>query len=92
MTGAAEKLDRGTTMAEMWDGFAQKVIPFAAPGTVQYQEMRKAFYSGALVLFNWFMVQLDEGTEPTDADMSRVGTIDAEIHAFFEDLGKGQPH
>lgn len=86
MTTPQEKVDKGTTMAEMWDGFAKIVIPYAPPGTIQHDEMQKAFYSGAMCLFNWFMVQLDEGEEPTDADMDRTTAVDAEIKAFFEKM------
>lgn len=50
---------------------------------MQHDEMEKAFYSGALCLFNWFMVQLDEGIEPTDTDLNRVSLMDAEINGFF---------
>jgi hypothetical protein len=84
---AAEKIDAGKTMAEMWDGFAEAVIPFAAPGTTQHEEMRKAFYGGALCLFNWFMVQMDEGSEPTDGDLDRVSVIEAEIREFLMAAG-----
>lgn len=84
MTDAAKKIDAGETMAEMWAGFSEAVIPFAGPGSTQHEEMRKAFYSGALCLFNWFMVQLDEDAEPTDADLDKVSAMDAEIRSFIE--------
>jgi hypothetical protein len=83
MTDAAERIDRGQTMAEMWDGFATTVIPDCPPGSVQHDEMKNAFYAGGLCLFNWFMVQMDEGQEPTDADLARVDAMDAEIHHWF---------
>lgn len=87
MSGAASKIDAGETMAEMWDGFAEAVIPFAKAGSPQHDEMKKAFFSGALCLFNWFMVQLDEGDEPTDGDLDRVSAMDAEIRGFLTTLG-----
>jgi hypothetical protein len=84
---AAKKIDAGETMAEMWDGFAEAVIPFATRGGTQYEEMRRAFYSGALCLFNWFMVQMDEDREPTAADLGRVDKIEEEIRGFLSPLG-----
>lgn len=79
----AEKIDAGKTMGEMWDGFALTVLPFAPPGSVQHEEMKKAFFAGGLCLFNWFMVQLDEGTDPTDADMNRVSLMQSELQGFL---------
>lgn len=87
----AEKIDAGETMAEMWSGFAETVIPFAPKGGTQYEEMRKAFYSGALCLFNWFMVQMDEDREPTANDLDRVSAIESEIRGFLTTLG-GERH
>ena len=83
MSKAFNQVDSGQSMAEMWDGFATLVIPDCPRGTMQHDEMEKAFYSGALCLFNWFMVQLDEGIEPTDSDLNRVTLMDAEINGFF---------
>ena len=87
MAEAAEKIDAGKTMAEMWEGFAEAVIPFAPRGTVQHEDMKKAFYSGALCLFNWFMVQMDEDRDPTENDLSRVDAIVNEIRAYLTTLG-----
>jgi len=85
---ASSKFDAGETMAEMWTGFALMVIPFARQDGVQYLEMQKAFYSGAMALFNWFMVQMEEGEEPTDNDMDRVSAMHAEITTFFTKISK----
>ena len=83
MTTAAGKIDGGKTMAEMWAGFAEAVIPFSPAGSMQHEEMRKAFYSGGLCLFNWFMVQLDPEAEPTEGDLDRVDKLEKEIRAFL---------
>lgn len=77
-----EKLDHGETMATMWAGFEGKCLNGCSP--LQVAEMEKAFYAGALCLFNWFMVQLDPEAEPTDADMAKVSAMEQEIDAFFE--------
>lgn len=75
----AQLIDAGKTMAEMWEGFAGLVLTDVAVGSLQYVEMRKAFYSGAFSLFRWFMVQMDEGEEPTDDDVGRVARMDEEL-------------
>lgn len=82
-----EKLDKGATMAEMWDGFLKATIPPTAP-QVQKDEMRNAFYAGGLCFFNWMMVQMDPGEEPTDADEKRMEAMSAELHGYFEDFLK----
>jgi hypothetical protein len=80
---ASQKLDRGETMAVMWDGFKAATIPPDAP-PIQSREMRNAFYAGALCLFNWFMVQMEPGDdEPTDADLAKVTLMDEELRAYF---------
>lgn len=75
-------------MAEMWSGFAETCLPFARPGSTQYEETRKAFYAGGLCLFNWFMVQLDPEAEPTENDLDRVGEIEAELRDFLTTAGR----
>jgi hypothetical protein len=79
---ASNKIDRGETMADMWDGFKDKTIPRDAP-SIQVTEMRNAFYAGGLCLFNWFMVQMDEDREPTDNDMAKVSAMNAELEDYF---------
>ena len=81
---AASKIDQGRTMAEMWEGFAEAVIPRCPPGHPQYSAMQTTFYAGGLCLFNWFMVQMDEGEEASDADVHRVGAMEEELRAFLE--------
>lgn len=83
MKNPMEQVDAGTTMAEMWEGFITLVYPGLPATTVQYQEMQKSFYSGALCLFNWFMVQMDDDSEPTEGDLDKVSAINDEIIAFM---------
>lgn len=64
-----------------WDLFASKVIAPTAP-VLQRQEMQKAFYAGAAILFEAMMAGLDPEAEPTDADMRRMDRIAAELQAF----------
>lgn len=77
------KIDSGETMAVMWDGYFASVYPTVSPDSIQGQELKQAFYSGAYCLFNWFMVQLDEDAEPTDADVDRVEVMHNEIASYM---------
>ncbi|HEX5213299.1 MAG TPA: hypothetical protein VFW22_16360 [Pseudolabrys sp.] len=85
MSEGANKVDQGETVADMWEGFFLLTMTHVARDSVQYREMRNAFYAGTLCLFNWFMVQLDADTEPTDDDMARVSRIHDEIQAFMNE-------
>lgn len=58
---------------------------------VQLAEMRKAFFAGAQHLYASMMNVLDEGEEPTDDDMRRMASIDAELEAFGNELLKDLP-
>ena len=83
MASNAQKIDYGKTMEEMWEGFAGAVIPHVSSSSIQYDEMKKAFFSGAFCLFNWFMVQMDEDREPTEGDLDKVDTMHKELEAFM---------
>lgn len=77
------KVDTGQTMREMWEGFAQKVMPDVPEGSPQYDDMMAAFHAGGLCLFHFLMIQLDPGDEPTENDLSRVSRIEQELQNFF---------
>ena len=68
---------------EGWNSYRRSVIPLAAPA-VQIEECRRAFYSGAMILFASIMEILDpEGDgEPTDKDMAQMKAIHDEIQAY----------
>lgn len=73
-----EFLDRGKLIEAGWAAFAYLVIPKDAP-PAQLREMRLAFMAGAEHLFSSITSQLDEGAEPTDADLRRMDLISKEI-------------
>lgn len=54
----------------------------------QVSEMRLAFFAGAQHLFGSIMGILDEGRDPTDADMLRMEQISNELEAFILDYAK----
>ena len=64
-----------------FDAFRTLVIPPHASAT-QVTVMRAAFYSGASLVFDALMAGLDDGDEPSDADMQRMIALEAELSRF----------
>lgn len=77
--------DQGKLIEAGWVGLRLAAIPLDAPKE-QLQEMRKAFFAGAQHLFASIMTILDDGAEPTDADLARMGLIADELQSFAHDL------
>jgi hypothetical protein len=80
-------VDKGLLIEAGWLSFRAIVIPEDA-GAVQVNEMRNAFFAGAQHLYGSIMGVLDDGDEPTDADMRRMEFIDAELKGFIRDFSK----
>lgn len=77
--------DEGKLIEAGWVSLRLHAVPLNAPA-VQIAEMRNAFMAGAQHLFASIMTVLDPGTEPTDADMERMGLIAEELEAFGKEL------
>lgn len=73
--------DEGKIIEGGWQGFRMIVMPKEAP-QIQNDEMRKAFYAGAVHLFASIMNILDPGSEPTERDLRRMDQIHQELEAF----------
>jgi len=52
----------------------------------QIEPLRLAFFCGAQHLFGTITTMLDEGTEPTDADLRKMDSILHELQRFVETL------
>ena len=74
---------------EAWLDFSRKCLPVTA-GPVQRQEMRRAFYAGAMGLYSHLMTDLDPGVDPTDADLARMAAIDADLARFGAEVQTGR--
>jgi hypothetical protein len=72
-----------TPINTAWEGYRKLLSPAAT--ATQISETHKAFFAGALVLYEYMMRALDPGVEPTDADMEKMAIVDRELRAF----GKG---
>ena len=65
-----------------WDNYAMKLVP-ALPGTTQYEETKKAFYAGALIVMEAVNAAGEETVEE-DAAVFLLASIETELNEFFE--------
>ncbi len=78
---AKDATDNGRLIELGWIAMMRYVIPKDAD-EVQVAEMRKAFFMGAEHTYSSIMSIMDEGNEPTEADMHRMANIHDELEAF----------
>lgn len=96
LTERAERLtkeltDKGLIIEGGWMGLVIHMGLENAP-KAQLDNMRKAFYAGALHLFSSIMTILEPGAEPTEKDLKRLDLMDAELRKFALSIamtGKG---
>lgn len=74
--------DDGRLIEAGWLALRLAAVPPDAP-QLQVDEMRNAFFAGAQHLFASIMGVLDEGSEPTAADLRRMDLISSELEAFI---------
>lgn len=79
--------DAGLLIEAGFAGLRAVAIDRDAPPD-QLHEMRLAFFAGAQHLFGSIMSILDPGTDPTVADMSRMGQIHTELERFVVEFTK----
>lgn len=82
-----ELVDKGKLIEAGFVGLRLAAIPEDA-GKTQLEEMRNAFFAGAQHLFASIMDVLDDDREPTNADLARMGLIQAELDVFIRDFSK----
>lgn len=84
-----ELLDQGKIIEAGWAGFQMLVVPQDA-STVQRNEMRLAFFSGAQHLFASIMSGLEEGKDETPADLRRMDNIHRELKQFADQFRRSR--
>jgi len=77
--------DEGKLIEAGWVALRLEVIADNAP-PMQLTEMRLAYMAGAQHLFSSIMNVLDSGTEWTDADLTRMNSIEKELEVFRAEL------
>jgi len=74
------------TIQTEWVSFAEQCIPDNAP-TIQIQEMRRAFYAGALSVM---MLLSDTEQQTNEAAQIMVENFCAELAQFQKDVEEGR--
>lgn len=82
--------DDGKLVEAGWMSLRIMALPLDA-GAAQVGDMRMAFMCGAQHLFASMMMMLDPGVRETEADLTRMELIDAELEAFGEELKRKFP-
>jgi hypothetical protein len=80
-----EFADKGKIIEGGWTAFWLLELKGRASND-QVREMRKAYFLGAQHLYASIMSFMDEGSEPTDGDLSRMAKIDRELAAFIRSI------
>jgi hypothetical protein len=75
------------SIAEAWRSYDARVLP-AVAGEVQRMETRKAFYAGAMVLFNILLHGVSDGDEMTEEDDALYDGLQRELSDFFDEATK----
>jgi hypothetical protein len=70
------------SIAESWTSFNREVLDEIDACEVQRQEMRRAFYAGALGFFDVLTNGLDPNTEATEADETHLDAMVKELMDF----------
>ncbi len=78
-------MSRTKWIESCWESYRKIVVPKDA-GETQVAITRRAFYSGAAMLFKTIMLGLDPDEEPTETDMQRMADLQAEIDEFGKAL------
>jgi hypothetical protein len=73
------------TIEEEWLGFAEMVIPGIGPGSVQYDEMKKAFFAGVWVVQN-ALLEIAQPHISEDEGIQYFESIADECEAFKSKL------
>jgi hypothetical protein len=84
-TVTKEFADKGKIIEGGWTAFWLLELKGRASND-QVREMRKAYFLGAQHLYASIMSFMDEGSDPTAADMSRMAKIDRELAAFIRSI------
>lgn len=77
--------DERPSIEREWQGYAERLFRGMSPGTVQYEETKKAFYAGFWVAF---MIVRQISNHPEDQAVEMLEAIEKEtqgtVEAFLE--------
>lgn len=79
-------LDEGLLMEAGWVGLRLIINNHVSLSPDQLELLREAFFAGAVHVFTSVIRGLDQGEEPTDADMRRMAILDGELRKFDQEF------
>jgi len=85
MSGRQRYERRGHLMRDNWIQFAERILPEHA-SAVQRQEMRRAFYAGAMMLL-MDLAELGDEDVSEDAGAEVLEATRREVEAFYARIG-----
>lgn len=83
-----DQTDRKDLIETIWLLYAKSIgIP---SGGIPWIECRRAFFVGALTLFESINMIIEPGSEITDKDLRRMDLIDQELNRFRQEIYDGR--
>lgn len=79
--------DKHKPIDEEWDNFVKQVLPKNV-SKVQREEMRRAFYGGAVSLFSLIVNSFDGGEEATEADLQLMDDVKENFDDYARDMAR----
>lgn len=76
------------SIAEFWAAYVKTAMPTDAP-PIQLQECRRAFYAGALSMFNGAVMAVGGPEVPEGVGELYLASIDDELKAFYKAVDAG---
>lgn len=80
-----ELADRGQIIEGGWRAY-ELITGIAYMSETQRKECRKAFFAGSHHVFFSVLGMLEEGTDATPNDLSRMDKLDKELRVFMEEM------
>jgi len=77
-------------IAAQWADFERIVFAGADIPDIQWREMRRAFYAGAVALFGTLTGGMSEGSEAEPEDLALMDDISSELYEWRERLIAGE--
>lgn len=82
-------MPRRLRVKEAFNSYRAEVVP-ANAGAAQVRETKRAFYSGALIMFQAILASLEPGEDATEGDVKVLEDLDIELKTFLIDVKGGR--
>lgn len=85
----APPVDPRGILAREWTSFARMILDPVNAGALQRQEMRRAWYAGAVMMFDLMSNLAGPSDEPDEVGAARVEQVHQELRQYAEALMSG---